>query len=171
MREVFRKRTLPAWPPFSVTSVPVGSSKKVFRGWIPPPSNCSSAGPGYLKPTSSGTSASRAPPVPRIARAGTFSTAAWPVATPWWWWPSTASAGAGRTPSGPSASCGTRCSRPGWRSRNFSPSSGGRRRGWIGPASRERRWGRPGSSGPNGSYRSHAIWGLYNLSHRIYHRW
>ena len=36
----------------------------------------------------------------------------------------------------------------GWQTRNFSPSSGERRRGWSGPASRGRFWGRRGSSGP-----------------------
>ena len=28
LREVFRKRTLPAWPPFSVTSAPAGGSRR-----------------------------------------------------------------------------------------------------------------------------------------------
>ena len=44
------------------------------------------------------------------------------------------------------------CSRPGWRTRSWSPSSAGPGMGWSGPASRERPWGLPGRSAP-GSWR------------------
>ena len=99
LREPCNKRILPAWYRFTVTSAPAGSSRRASRAWTPPPRNCSSDGPACPLRTSSATLASPVPPAPSSARAGTSSTAAWPAATPWWW-SSTASAGAGPTPSG-----------------------------------------------------------------------
>ena len=107
LRELFHKRILPAWHQFSATSAPAGGSRRESRGWTPSPRSYSSVGrrsSGPYPPRRRRLRNDRHPAAPGMA----------PVRrppsrrrTPWWWWPSTASDGPGRTPSGPSASCGT----------------------------------------------------------------
>ena len=37
LRQVFHKPILPSCPPFTVISGPAAGSRRVFRGWTPPP--------------------------------------------------------------------------------------------------------------------------------------
>ena len=50
--ELFHKRILPAWPPFSATSAPAAGSRRGSRGWTPPPRSCNSGEPACPWPTS-----------------------------------------------------------------------------------------------------------------------